>query len=240
MADEADTKAKDGSVSRRKLLSWAGGISVVAAVGALAYRHFSSTSAVKVESFSTAGSGEKKNILVLTGSGRARGNSDLLAEAFIRGAREAGHTVNSFNTGREPMSACLHCERCWSNGKPCVIEDSFGKLYPLLEQAEMLVFCSPLYWYNFSGHIKCAMDRMYPYSCKNRHSDMRVKESMLLMCAQSHFLRSFAGPAEAYRQMLGFKHWKDRGRLFVTGVDDIGAIAGSKALIAAEEMGRNA
>lgn len=240
MADGTGSVGNTTRVSRRKLLSWAGVASVVAAVGGLAYRHFSSTSAVKVESFSTSGDGRAKNILVLTGSGRVHGNSDRLSEAFIRGAREAGHTVNVFHTGREPMSACLHCEGCWSNGNPCVIEDGFGKLFPLLEQAELLVFCSPLYWYNFSGHIKCAMDRMYPYSQKGRLRDMKVRETMLLMCAQSRLLRSFAGAAEAYRQMLGFKGWKDRGRLFVTGVDDLGEIVGSRALTTAEDMGRRA
>ncbi len=239
MSGESNNKGDGGRVSRRKLLSWAGAASLAAA-GGLAYRYFSTTSAVKVESFSTPGDGRSKNILVLTGSGRIHGNSELLAEAFAKGAREAGHAVNVFHAGREPMSACLHCEGCWSKGKPCVIEDSFEKLYPLLEQAELLVFCSPLYWYNFSGHIKCAIDRMYPYSKKGRLRDMKVSEAMLLMCAQSHFPRSFAGPAEAYRQMLGFKRWKDRGRLFVTGVDELGEIVGNKALATAEDMGRNA
>ena len=63
---------------------------------------------------------------------------------------------------------------------------------------------------------------------------------MLLMCGESLFLRSFAGPAEAYRQMLGFKGWKDRGRLFVTGVNDAGDMVGHKALATAEDMGKNA
>ena len=63
---------------------------------------------------------------------------------------------------------------------------------------------------------------------------------MLLMCGESHFLRSFAGPAEAYRQMLGYKRWKDRGRLFVTGVDDLGAMVGNDALRIAEKMGQEA
>ena len=148
----------DGRVSRRKLLSWAGLTAALAAVAGLAYRHFSATSAVKVESFMTRGQGQAKNILVLTGSGRVQGNSDRLAEAFAKGAREAGHTVNVFPTGRHNLRACMHCEGCWSKGKPCVLVDDFDKLSPMLEQAELLVFCSPLYWYNFSGHIKAAMD----------------------------------------------------------------------------------
>ena len=49
-----------------------------------------------------------------------------------------------------------------------------------------------------------------------------------------------AGPAEAYRQMLGYQRWKDRGRLFVTGVDDLGAMVGNEALRTAEKMGQEA
>lgn len=232
---------KNSRLSGRRLFFGAGIAALLAAAGGCSlYRHFSSTSSVKVESFMTSDKGKKKHILVLTGSARTKGNSDLLAEAFVKGAREAGHTVDVFSSGRMPMNACLHCEGCWSTGKPCVLEDNFEKFWPLLEKAQMLVFCSPLYWYNFSGHIKCAMDRMYPYSKKERLRDMPVKEAMLLMCGESLFPRSFAGAAEAYRQMLGLKRWKDRGRLFVTGVHEMGAMTGHQALATAEEMGRNA
>lgn len=226
--------------SRRRLFSLAGAASLLAMAGCTIYRQFSSVSGIKVESFTTPGNGERKNILVVTGSSRCNGNSALLADAFIQGAADAGHEVRVFHSGRMPISSCMHCDGCWSTGKPCVREDGFDSLWPVLEQAQMIVFCSPLYWYSFSGHIKCAMDRMYPYSRKNRLRDLKVKEAMLLMCGESMFLRSFAGAAEAYRQMLGFKHWTDRGRLFVTGVHEFGDMKGHNALATAEQMGRNA
>ena len=87
---------------------------------------------------------------------------------------------------------------------------------------------------------KMFADRLYPYSQKNRLRDLKVREAMLLMCGESYFLRSFAGPAESYRQMLGYKRWKDRGRLFVTGMDDLGAMVGNDALRTAEKMGQEA
>ena len=243
MAEEQKKRpasAAGAKFSRRRLFTVAGGAALLAAGGGALYRHFSSTSSIRVESFSTAGTGEKKNILVVTGSAREGGNSMLLADAFARGARGAGHTVNLFHSGLAPMGACLHCDGCWTTGRPCVVEDGFTGFWPLLEQADMLVFCSPLYWYNFSGHIKCAMDRMYPWSRKGRPRDLRVQEAMLLMCGESLFPRSFAGAAEAYRQMLGLKRWQDRGRLFVTGVHEFGAMEGHKALAVAEQMGRDA
>lgn len=226
-------------LSRRRLFFGAGAAALFAAVGGTLFRYFVSTSPMKVESFMTYGTGKKKHILILTGSSRVGGNSDLLAEAFAKGALDSGHTVDIFSTGKMRMSACLHCEGCWSTGTPCVLQDNFEKLWPLLEKAELLVFCSPLYWYNFSGHIKSAMDRLYPYSKKEKLRDLPIKEAMLLMCGESLFPRSFAGPAEAYRQMLGLKGWQDRGRLFVTGVHEQNAIKGHKALVTAEEMGRN-
>ena len=156
----------NSKLSRRRILSLVGLGSLICAGGALFYRYFSANVAVKVASFSTEGEGRPKNILIITGSGRKEGNSARLAKAFADGAMASGHTVKIFQAADEPMSACFHCEQCWSKGKPCVVNDSFNKFYPLLEEAELLVFCSPLYWYNFSGHIKCVMDRMYPYSKK--------------------------------------------------------------------------
>ena len=228
------------SVVRRRSLFFGAGAAALAAVGYSLYRRIASTSSIQVENFMTSGTGQKKRILIVTGSARVHGNSDLLAEAFAKGAREAGHDVDIFSSGREPMSACLHCEGCWSTGKPCVVEDSFEHFWPMLEKANMIVFCSPLYWYNFSGHIKCAMDRLYPYSKKEKPRDLLINEAMLLMCGESLFPRSFAGPAESYRQTLGLKGWKDRGRLFVTGVHEFGDMTDHKALAIAEQMGRNA
>lgn len=211
----------------------------LAMAGSLVPGWFSSGSPSPTAAYA-AGAGSPKNILIITGSARVQGNSELLAEAFAKGARESGHTVNIFQSGQDRMSGCLYCDACWSTGKPCVIEDNFSKLWPLLEQADTLVFCSPLYWYNFSGHIKNAMDRIYAYSKKNKLRDLKIKEAMLLMCGESWFKKSFDGPAESYRQMLGFKGWKDRGRLFVTSVHNKGEIAGNSSLKTAEKMGREA
>ena len=229
---------KGRRLSRRSLLL-GGSIaaSLLGAAGLVAKTLFSTTS-VRVESLVTKGSGKNRNILVLTGSGRRGGNSDLLADAFVQGAREAGHKVDIFACGQRPMVSCMHCGGCWSTGTPCVIEDSFSDLWPLLEKAEILVFCSPLYWYSMSGHIKCVIDRFFPYSSKERPRDMAVREAMLLMVGETPLLRSFAGAAESYRQMLSYKGWQDRGRLFVTCVNEFGAMCEHPAIKKAREMGR--
>ena len=229
------------SLSRRKFFAFSGIATLLAVAGNLLPGRFFSDSYGSATALAAGNDkGNPKNILVITGSARVGGNSDLLAEAFAKGARESGHSVNVFNSGRDRMSGCLYCNACWSTGKPCVVEDNFDKLWPLLEQADMLVFCSPLYWYAYSGHIKNAMDRIYAYSRKNKLRDLKIKETMLLMCGESWFKKSFDGPAESYRQMIGYKGWKDRGKLFVTSVHEKGEISGNSSLKTAEKMGREA
>ena len=211
--------------------------------GALLPRRFKNMLFPATGTYSPAGNSKSagpKNILIITGSTRIQGNSDLLAEAFAKGARESGHTVNIFRSGQDRMSACRYCDECWSTGAPCVVRDNYDRLWPMLEEAEMLVLCSPLYWYTFSGHIKAAIDRMYAYGSSNRKRDLKIKETMLLMCAQSWLEKSFDGAAESYRQMVGYKGWEDRGRLLVTGVHEKGEIAGNSDLEIAEMMGRGA
>lgn len=238
---QLDEKADGSPVSRRNFSAFTGMATLLAVIGSAFHGWpFSNSSSSTVEAAAAEGFGKQKNILIITGSARVQGNSELLAESFAKGAREAGHTVTIFQSGQNRMNGCLYCDACWSTGKHCAIEDNFDKLWPLLEQADMLIFCSPLYWYAYSGHLKNAMDRMYAYSKKNRLRDVKIKEAMLLMCGESWFKKSFDGPAESYRQMLGYKGWKDRGRLFVTSVHEKGAIVGNSSLKTAEKMGRQA
>lgn len=55
-----------------------------------------------------------KRILILTGSPRRGGNSDLMADAFAKGASEAGNSVVQFNTAHKHIQGCRACDNCFS------------------------------------------------------------------------------------------------------------------------------
>ena len=95
-----------------------------------------------------------KNILVLTGSPRKGGNSDLMADAFIKGAIAKGHQVIKFETAKKVIGGCKACDKCWSLGTACVFRDDFAELEPLIEKADVIVLATPLYWFNMSAQIK--------------------------------------------------------------------------------------
>ena len=108
MAREESGTGKYMRPSRRSLLLGGSVAAVVLGAAGIVAKTLFSTTSVRVESFVTRGSGKSRNILVLTGSGREGGNSDLLAQAFVQGAREAGHRVDVFACGQKPMVSCMH------------------------------------------------------------------------------------------------------------------------------------
>lgn len=179
-----------------------------------------------------------KNILVLTGSPRKKGNSDRLADAFIRGAESAGHNTVKFEAGLKKIGGCKACKACWSKGEACIIKDDFSELEPLLEEADVIVFCTPLYWFAMSSQIKAAIDRMNSYLADNCPRPLHIKESVLLICGADTEPDIFSGAIETYRNMADYMKWRDRGIIAVPGVPKKGDIDGTEGLIEAEELGK--
>lgn len=102
------------------------------------------------------------NILILNGSPRPNGNTAAMVKAYAEGAAEAGHTVHVVDVCKKKINGCLACEYCHTKGNgKCVQQDDMQEVYPLLENAEMLVLASPIYYHNFSGQLQCAINRIY-------------------------------------------------------------------------------
>jgi len=179
-----------------------------------------------------------KNILVITGSPRKRGNTDTLADAFAKGARASGHTVTLFNASTH-IGGCRACDTCWSKGHACTFTDAFTDLEPLLEQADMVVFATPLYWFGFSAQIKAALDRIYAYISPNTVRPLKIKESALLACAGDTDEHVFDGLAHTYEIMMRYIEWRNAGTLFIPGVLEKGDILKTDALEKAEQFGRS-
>lgn len=99
------------------------------------------------------------NILILNGSPRPNGNTAAMVKAYAEGAVEAGHTVHVVDVCKKKISGCLACEYCHTKGNGrCVQQDDMQEVYPLLEDAEMIVLASPIYYHNFSGQLQCAIN----------------------------------------------------------------------------------
>lgn len=182
-----------------------------------------------------------KNILIIKGSPRKNGNTAMLAGAFAKGAITAGHSVSIFDAATANLRPCKACGSCWAKGKPCIFEDDFNdKLVPMLEQADVLVFATPLYWYTCSAQLKLAIDRINAYftpKCDTIGRKLKIKEAVLLSCAAEPEESIFAGLVQTYHEIIRFLQWTDRGVLTVTDTWEAGAVTGKPAIEQAEKMG---
>lgn len=83
-------------------------------------------------------------VTIITGSPHKKGTSALLADEFIRGAREAGWNTYRFDAAFEKVAPCLGCDRCGIGAAPCVQKDAMQTLMPELLSSQAVALVTPL------------------------------------------------------------------------------------------------
>lgn len=172
-------------------------------------------------------------ILVLNGSPRKNGNTEILADAFIRGAKESGHEVVKFDTGSMKIGACRACDYCHSHNGECVQKDDMTSVYETMRSADMVVFASPIYWFAMSAQVKLAIDRFYALGMVGFHP---TKAALLL---DAHSEGVFDSAVEQYKGINAYLKWQDMGVITVSGMEKKGDIEKSPKLKEAYELGKN-
>lgn len=174
-----------------------------------------------------------KKVFIASSTPRRNGNSEVLAAEFARGAREAGHIVNKVDIRDLKLQFCSGCLSCQVRGS-CVLNDSMNGLYDEIQSADILVFATPIYFYEMSGQLKTFLDRLNPlYGRENR-----FKEVYLLATAADE------DPAAMNRAISGLQGWIDcfaGVRLAQTicgaGATEAGVASGSAAAAEAYKAG---
>ena len=119
-----------------------------------------------------------KNVLVISSSLRIKSNSETLAQEFAKGAAEAGNKVEVVSLRSKKIAFCTGCLACQKKGK-CVIKDDANAITEKMKKAEVIVFATPIYYYEMSGQLKTMLDRANSlYS-----SDYKFREIYLLASA---------------------------------------------------------
>lgn len=175
------------------------------------------------------------NIAVIVGSPRKNGNTNTLADFFIKGAKEAGNHVTKINLSGLRVKGCINCNHCVTHDGVCSIQDDMQTIYPVLYLSDMIVFASPIYFYGLTAQIKAVIDRMYTLSGKM----FPITSSALLM-TYSDSDKSAAEPAIAnYKAFSGMLQWENKGIVSVSNTYERNDILGNQGLVEAELLGRS-
>lgn len=102
-----------------------------------------------------------KSVLILSASPRTRGNSDILCHQFMRGAMEAGNSVELVSLRERNIGFCRACYACFRTGA-CVIHDDMAGILDKIQRADVLAIATPTYFMTMNGMLKTAIDRFLP------------------------------------------------------------------------------
>lgn len=175
-----------------------------------------------------------KKVLIISTSPRANSNSHALAGEFARGAKEAGNDVELICLRDKEIKYCMGCLACQKTGK-CVIKDDAPEIVAKMHDAEVIVWSTPIYYYEMSGQMKTMIDRGNPLF----DSDYNFTDIYLLTSAAED------EPEVPQRAISGLQGWIDcferatlKDTVFAGGVTMPGDINGHKALAEAYNMGK--
>lgn len=164
------------------------------------------------------------NILVVTGSPRKNGNTEIMASAFAKSAREAGNEVTVKELSTLKVEPCLACTYCFTHDGVCIQNDDMNSILTDLSQADMLVLASPVYWFDVSAQTKCFIDRMYAFAKKGFH----IKSIAMLLNSGADGVYDAA--KTQLNSICSYLKWENKGVITISGMAEKGSMLKSEGL----------
>lgn len=158
-------------------------------------------------------------ILAISGSPRKGGNTDIMVETFARAASEKGHVCQIVYLSEKHPNPCMACNACRNKEDGlCVQKDDMQEIYRLMQQSDMIVLASPLYYFTVSAQLKCLIDRFYAPGSRGKS----IKAAALFIDSGSP---GYEGAEYMYQRSVNFLGWKDMGMIEIPGMKAKGAMA---------------
>lgn len=152
-------------------------------------------------------------ILLLNGSPHRDGNTSFLADAFLKGAEEAGHQCEQLHIYSMNIHGCLGCDYCRRNEEhACIQKDDMETVNRKILEADLVVFATPVYYFNFSAPLLAAIQRTYSIDIPKN-----VKQTALIYSAGSAFtggpvLESYFHSIVEYWNVHNAGIWQSSGK----------------------------
>ncbi|MDO5861585.1 MAG: flavodoxin family protein [Thermoplasmata archaeon] len=177
-----------------------------------------------------------RKILIIDGSPRRGGNTDILCDSFATGARENGSEVETIYPSRMKIAYCTGCDRCIETGR-CVHKDDMEEVRDKMLSADIIVFAAPVYFYTIPAQIKVLIDRMVPF-----YQKVTGKDIYIMVCAADPNDGLLELAVEAFRGLTRdcMEGCTEKGTLKATGVWKKGEVSGTEFPDMARKMGRSA
>ncbi|MBQ7257340.1 MAG: flavodoxin family protein [Abditibacteriota bacterium] len=175
------------------------------------------------------------NIYVIKSSPHKYSSSGLLADEFIKGTKENGHSVEVFDAGHKKIEPCSACDYCLENGS-CFKKDDMKEAEKGILESDMVVFVTPLYCFGVSAQLKLVWDRFYSFAQKIM--DKKIKT--VFICAGGDDVDwAFEAIELHYKTFARYIHFEDCGIILAKGCGTTELTKNSKYMQDAYELGKS-
>lgn len=173
-----------------------------------------------------------KNVLIIAGSPRKKGNSQRLCEEFKRGAEERGNSVELVRLAEKKIGYCKACDFCMKNNGTCIQKDDMAEVLEFFKKADILVLATPVYFYGICAQMKTFIDRTYPI-----WQHLGEKEVYYIISAGlgEDIVKRSLGDLDGFVEHL--EKYEIKGRIYATDVMDAGKVCETPFMNIAYQMG---
>jgi multimeric flavodoxin WrbA len=183
-------------------------------------------------------------IVSLLGSPRSGGNSATIANRFTETAVQLGAETRTFELNRLTYRGCQGCYACKKGLDHCVLEDDLTEVLGAVQEADVVLFASPVYYGEITAQLKGFVDRSFSYFKPDFHinpqpSRLGPKKLIVVLTQGNPDEKLFADVFPRYVKFLNWLGFSDARLIRACGIGPATVDAVPEAVLQqAEEAAR--
>ena len=166
-------------------------------------------------------------VLGINASPRIGGNTDLLLDKALDGARSKGAETEKIILNKLKFVPCQECEIMADDGQ-CLVKDDMQLVYEKIKNADAIIFASPVFFGSLSAQAKMMIDR---FQCAWRAKNILKKDigykkipGIFISVEGSKRKDFFENSKAVVKNFFATINVSYKGELFCPGVDEKGGI----------------
>ena len=177
---------------------------------------------------------KSRSILGIVGSPRRNGNTEILVDEVLKAAEQNGAVTSKVILSNLDISPCRACDVCRKKGK-CVQEDDMVELFAQIEDSDVLVLGTPIYWWGPTAQFKAFLDRWYSVYDTGIFKE---KETVLVIPLEDTTESTYNPILAMFKAIMEYLHMTHVATVLAPGVLERGAVRNHQEFIdSAREIG---
>lgn len=162
-------------------------------------------------------------VLAISGSPRHNGNTDLLLAKICEGAQSQSAASETLFLRELEINECDGCHACWKISR-CKHRDSAAEIYRQIEESDLLIFGTPVYWYGPTGLMKTLIDRFVFFNSPDNRQKIKGKSAIVAIPFEEMAQETVQPVVDFFHLSLSYLEVELRGTIIAPGIGPKGEV----------------